>query len=105
MMGRAAIAGGSSPTPVPEPMDLLTWIVVGLIAGLIASSLLGGIGFGLLGDIVVGMIGALVGGWVFTALKIATPIGGLAGNILVAFVGAALLLVLFRVLKPGRRFV
>jgi uncharacterized membrane protein YeaQ/YmgE (transglycosylase-associated protein family) len=51
------------------------------------------------------MIGAIVGGWVFTALKIATPIGGLAGNILVAFVGAALLLVLFRVLKPGRRFV
>src|SRR5689334_10845341 len=38
-------------------MDLLTWIIVGLIAGLIASSVVGGIGMGLLGDIVVGMVG------------------------------------------------
>ena len=86
-------------------MDLLTWIIVGLIAGLIASAVVGGIGYGLLGDIVVGMVGALVGGWLFSTLRISTPIGGTAGNILVAFVGACLLLVLFRLLKPGRRFV
>ena len=83
-------------------MDLLTWIVVGIIAGLIASAIVGGIG--LVGDIVVGMIGALVGGWIFSALRIATPVGGVAGNIVVAFVGAVVLLVLFRFLKPGRRF-
>ena len=86
-------------------MDLLTWIIVGLIAGLIASAVVGGIGFGLLGDIVVGMVGALVGGWIFSTLRISTPLGGTAGNILVAFIGAVTLLVLFRVLKPGRRFV
>jgi uncharacterized membrane protein YeaQ/YmgE (transglycosylase-associated protein family) len=40
----------------------------------------------------------------FSALRIATPIGGVAGNIVVAFVGALVLLVLFRFLKPGRRF-
>jgi uncharacterized membrane protein YeaQ/YmgE (transglycosylase-associated protein family) len=83
-------------------MDLLTWIIVGIIAGLIASAVVGGIG--LVGDIVVGMIGALVGGWIFSALRIASPIGGVAGNIVVAFVGALVLLLLLRVLKPGRRF-
>lgn len=86
-------------------MDLLTWIVVGIIAGLIASSVVGGIGMGLVGDAVVGMVGGLVGGWIFSALRIATPIGGTPGNILVALVGAIVLLVLFRALKPGRRFV
>ena len=85
-------------------MDLLTWIIVGLIAGLIASSLVGGIGYGIIGDIVVGMVGAIFGGWLFSTLRIATPIGGLPGTILVAFVGAVVLLVLFRLLKPGRRF-
>jgi len=86
-------------------MDLLTWIIVGLIAGLIASSVVGGIGMGLLGDIVVGMVGAIVGGWIFTSLRISLPIGGIPANILVAFVGAVLLLFLIRALKPGRRLV
>lgn len=104
MMGRAATAGGSSPHHWKH-MDLLTWIIVGLIAGLIASAVVGGIGYGLLGDIVVGMVGALFGGWLFSTLRIATPLGGVAGNILVAFIGAVVLLVLFRLLKPGRRFV
>jgi uncharacterized membrane protein YeaQ/YmgE (transglycosylase-associated protein family) len=103
MMGRAATAGGSSTTS-GLIVDLLTWIIVGMIAGLIASAVVGGIGLGLIGDIVVGMVGALVGGWIFTTLRIATPIGGTPGNILVALVGASVLLILFRVLKPGRRF-
>ena len=85
-------------------MDLLTWLIVGLIAGLFASSLVGGIGYGIIGDIVVGMVGALFGGWLFSTLGIATPIAGLPGTILVAFVGAVVLLILFRALKPGRRF-
>jgi uncharacterized membrane protein YeaQ/YmgE (transglycosylase-associated protein family) len=102
MMGRAAIAGGSSPHS-GHTVDLLTWVVVGIIAGLIASSLVGGIGMGLVGDVVVGMVGGLVGGWIFSALRISTPIGGTPGNILVALVGAIVLLVLFRMLKP--RFV
>ena len=85
-------------------MDLLTWLIVGIIAGLIASAVVGGIGLDLIGDVVVGMVGALVGGWIFSTLRISTPIGGVPGNILVAFVGACVLLLLFRVLKPGRRF-
>lgn len=101
---RGEAPSGSYPTPVLKHMDLLTWIIVGLIAGMIASAVVGGVGAGLLGDMVIGMVGALVGGWIFGKLRIETPIGGVAGNILVAFVGAVVLLVLFRVLKPGRLF-
>ena len=84
-------------------MDLLTWIVVGLIAGLLASYAVGGIGYGLLGDIVVGMVGAIFGGWLFGALGIALPFSGLASAILVAFVGAVLLLLILRALSPRGR--
>jgi uncharacterized membrane protein YeaQ/YmgE (transglycosylase-associated protein family) len=84
-------------------MDLLTWLIVGLVAGLLASYAVGGIGYGLLGDIVVGIIGAIFGGWLFGALNISMPIGGLAGTILVAFIGAVLLLLILRALRPGPR--
>ena len=39
-------------------MDLLTWLIVGLIAGVLASFVMGGIGYGLIGDIIVGVVGA-----------------------------------------------
>lgn len=84
-------------------MDIVTWLVVGLIAGLLASAVVGGIGYGLIGDIVVGVVGAVLGGWIFGALGIANPVGGLPGVILVAFIGAVVLLLLIRVLRPGGR--
>lgn len=84
-------------------MDIVTWLIVGLIAGLLASALVGGIGYGLIGDIVVGMAGAIIGGWLFTALDIRMPVAGLPGTILVALVGAVLLLVAIRTVRPGRR--
>jgi uncharacterized membrane protein YeaQ/YmgE (transglycosylase-associated protein family) len=83
-------------------MDLVTWLIVGLIAGLLASVAIGGVGFGILGDIVVGILGAVVGGWLFGRLDIAPPWGGLAGVIFVAFVGAVMLLVIVRAVRPRR---
>lgn len=80
---------------------ILLWLVVGLIAGWLASAVVGG-GFGLVGDIVVGIVGAFIGGLVFRALDIGAPFGGLAGTIFVAFVGAVLLLLLLRVVRRGR---
>lgn len=80
-------------------MTLLTWIVVGLVAGLLASFLMGGIGYGLIGDIVVGIVGAFVGGWLFSTLGVGTPFGGLAGTIFTAFVGAVVLLLVLRLLR------
>ena len=82
-------------------MELLTWLVVGLIAGLLASFVMGGIGYGIIGDIVVGIVGALLGGWLFSALGAASPFGGLLGTIFVAFIGAVVLLAIVRLLRGG----
>lgn len=82
-------------------MDLLTLLIVGLVAGLLASFAVGGVGYGLLGDIVIGIVGAFVGSWLFTALNIRVPIAGLAGTIFVAFIGAVVLLVVLRVIRQG----
>ena len=74
-------------------MDLLTWLIVGLVAGLLASFVMGE-GFGI--------IGAFVGAWLFGVLGVSSPLGGLAGTILVAFIGAVVLLFILRMIR-GRR--
>ena len=84
-------------------MDIITWIVVGLVAGLLASAVVGGIGYGLIGDIVIGIVGAVFGGWLFAALGVRLPFSGIVSTIFVAFVGAVVLLLLIRVLRPGAR--
>ncbi len=77
---------------------LLLWIVIGLVAGWLASAVVGG-GYGVIGDIVVGVVGAFVGGYLFRALHIGVPFRGLAGTIFVAFVGAIALLLLLRLIR------
>jgi uncharacterized membrane protein YeaQ/YmgE (transglycosylase-associated protein family) len=83
-------------------MDIVTLLIVGLIAGLLASFAVGGIGYGILGDIVVGIVGAFVGSWLFGALHIRNPIAGLPGTIFVAFIGAVVLLLILRAIRPRR---
>lgn len=84
-------------------MDILTWLVVGLIAGLLASMLVGGSGYGIIGDIVVGIVGAFVGGLLFREAGWRAPWGGLAGVIFVAFIGAVVLLIVIRLIaRLGR---
>lgn len=80
-------------------MELLTWLIVGLIAGVLASMVVGGTGYGILGDIVVGIAGAFVGAWLFDLLEVASPFGGLAGTIFTAFIGAVVLLFLIRMVR------
>lgn len=83
-------------------MDLLTWLIVGLVAGVLAALLVGGVG--LIGDIIVGIVGAFVGGWIFRQLGVSTPFSGLAGTIFTAFVGAVVLLFLLHlVMRASRR--
>jgi uncharacterized membrane protein YeaQ/YmgE (transglycosylase-associated protein family) len=84
-------------------MDFITLLIVGLIAGLLASIAVGGVGYGILGDIVIGIVGAFVGSWLFNALHIKVPFGGLPGTIFVAFIGAVVLLLLLGVISRGRR--
>ena len=79
-------------------MDLLTWLIVGLIAGVLASFVMGG-GYGIIGDIIIGIVGAFIGGWLFSRLGVGTPFAGLAGTIFVAFVGAVVLLFILRLVQ------
>jgi uncharacterized membrane protein YeaQ/YmgE (transglycosylase-associated protein family) len=80
-------------------MDLLTWLIVGLVAGVLASMIMGGTGFGLVGDIIIGIAGAFVGSWLLRQLGTGVPISGLPGTILVAFIGAVVLLFAIRLLR------
>lgn len=100
---RSAGPNGRLAFTLEAVVDILTWLIVGLIAGLLASAVVGGIGYGLLGDIVVGIVGAVLGGWLFNAFGVSMPVAGLPGTILVASIGAVVLLLLIRMLRPGPR--
>jgi uncharacterized membrane protein YeaQ/YmgE (transglycosylase-associated protein family) len=86
-------------------MGILSWIVVGLIAGWLAGKVMSGGGYGLIGDIIVGVVGGLLGGWIATTfLHISAGMSGInLESILVAFLGAVVLLVGLRLLSGGRR--
>ena len=79
-------------------MDLLYWIVVGLIAGWLAGQVMKGGGYGVLADIILGILGGIVGGWIFGQLGVSAG-GGMIGSIIVAFIGAVVLVAITRVLK------
>jgi len=79
---------------------LIWWIIVGLIAGWAAGKIMRGAGYGPAVDIALGMVGAVVGGWIFNALGI-YPGGGILGSVVVAIIGAMLLIWLSRLLKKG----
>jgi uncharacterized membrane protein YeaQ/YmgE (transglycosylase-associated protein family) len=81
-------------------MGFLVWILVGLIAGWLAGQVMKGGGYGVLVDIILGILGGVVGGWVFGALGI-WPGGGMIGAIIVAFVGAVILVALTRLIKKA----
>ncbi len=85
-------------------MGILAWIIVGLIAGWLAGELMRGGGFGLVGDIIVGIVGALIGGFLASALfGIANPLSGInIGSILVAFLGAVVLIAILRAVRGAR---
>jgi uncharacterized membrane protein YeaQ/YmgE (transglycosylase-associated protein family) len=87
-------------------MDITTflvWIIVGGVAGLLASLLVRGTGLGLIGDILVGIVGGLLGGFIFNLLGLAGVTGFNVYSLVVAFVGAVVLLLVARLLFGSRR--
>jgi len=82
-------------------MGILAWIILGLIAGFLAQAVVGG-GYGLLGTIILGIIGAVVGGWLATRLGIGTVDGIDIASILIATVGAIIVIWIARSIR-GRR--
>jgi uncharacterized membrane protein YeaQ/YmgE (transglycosylase-associated protein family) len=82
---------------------VVIWLLVGLVSGWLASQVVRGGGSGVVTDIVVGIIGAFIGGMIFRAERWHAPFPGYAGLIFVAFCGAALLLIVVRLVSRRRR--
>jgi uncharacterized membrane protein YeaQ/YmgE (transglycosylase-associated protein family) len=80
---------------------ILAWLIVGLVAGVLASLVVGGVG--LIGDIIIGICGAFVGGWIFRQAGWHAPFEGLVGVIAIAFIGAVVLLLLVHLLRGTTR--
>jgi uncharacterized membrane protein YeaQ/YmgE (transglycosylase-associated protein family) len=78
-------------------MNILIWIVSGILAGWLAGMLVKGRGFGLIGDFIVGLIGGVLGGWIFGFFGISAT--NWLGQILVAALGGVVLVVIIRTLR------
>ena len=78
-------------------MHIMTWLILGLVSGFIASKLINRTGEGLILDIVLGVVGAFVGGFIFTRFFHAAGVSGLnLYSMFVAVVGAVVVLLLYR---------
>ena len=92
--------------PVHIDFDtVLIWILVGLVAGFLASHLALGHGLGVIGDTVVGILGAIIGGFLATVFHVSIVLVGhpIISAMIVAFIGAALLLLVVRMFSGGAR--
>ena len=74
--------------------EVLWWLLVGLIAGFLASLVMRGGGYGIVGDIVIGLVGAVIGG--FLASVVGLGESGFVGTVIVAFIGACIFIALLR---------
>jgi uncharacterized membrane protein YeaQ/YmgE (transglycosylase-associated protein family) len=77
---------------------MIYWLIVGLIAGWLAGLVMKGGGYGIIVDILLGIVGGWLGGWLFGRLGI-WPAGGMLGSIIVAFIGAVILVGITRLLR------
>jgi uncharacterized membrane protein YeaQ/YmgE (transglycosylase-associated protein family) len=84
-------------------MSFIAWIVLGLIAGFIASKIVNKSGEGLILDIVLGVVGAVVGGWLFNAFGMSGVTGFNVYSMVVAVLGAIVFLVLYHLLIGARK--
>jgi len=82
-------------------MNFVLFILIGLIAGALAGRIVSGQGFGFVGDIVVGVIGAFLGGWLFSTFLGTAGGGGILMSLVVAFIGAIVLLGVIRLVAPS----
>jgi uncharacterized membrane protein YeaQ/YmgE (transglycosylase-associated protein family) len=85
-------------------MSIIGWLVLGLIAGFLASVVMKGGGYGIIGDIIVGVVGAFLGGFIFSLLGGSGVTGFNIWSMFVAFVGACVLIAILRAVS-GRRAV
>jgi uncharacterized membrane protein YeaQ/YmgE (transglycosylase-associated protein family) len=79
-------------------MTILVFLIIGAVAGWLASMIVRGGGFGLIGDIVVGVVGAFIAGLILPRVGVSLG-GGVIGAILGATIGAVILLLIVRAVK------
>jgi uncharacterized membrane protein YeaQ/YmgE (transglycosylase-associated protein family) len=84
-------------------MSIVAWIVFGLIAGFLASKIVNSRGEGFILDIVLGVVGAVLGGWLFNTFGHAGVTGFNLYSMLVAVIGAVVLLVVYHGIRSGGR--
>jgi uncharacterized membrane protein YeaQ/YmgE (transglycosylase-associated protein family) len=82
-------------------MSVLAWIVLGLVAGFIASKIVNHTGEGVILDLVLGIVGAVVGGWLFQTFGMPGVTGLNIYSLVVAVVGAAVFLVIYHLFTRG----
>jgi uncharacterized membrane protein YeaQ/YmgE (transglycosylase-associated protein family) len=83
-------------------MGILSWILLGLVAGWLAGMLMRGGGYGILGDIILGILGALIGGFISSALFGVDVTGFNFTSVIVATLGAVVVIAIARALTPAR---
>jgi uncharacterized membrane protein YeaQ/YmgE (transglycosylase-associated protein family) len=78
-------------------MHFLWFLIIGIVAGWLAGTIMRGGGFGLIGDLIVGVIGAFLGGWLLG--MIGFHAGGTLGELITATIGAIVLILIVRLFK------
>ncbi len=80
----------------------LLWVVIGAVAGFLANAVVKS-SYGLGADVIIGVVGAFIGGWLFQSMRWHAPLAGVAGTIVIAFIGAVILLVAIRLVRSAGR--
>jgi uncharacterized membrane protein YeaQ/YmgE (transglycosylase-associated protein family) len=82
--------------------SLIIWLVIGAVAGWLAGVVVTGFGLGLIGNIVVGIVGSFIAGWLLPKIGIKSIVKNeIVDQIIFAFIGAVILLVILGLLSPG----
>jgi uncharacterized membrane protein YeaQ/YmgE (transglycosylase-associated protein family) len=84
-------------------MGLISWIILGLIAGFIGSKIVNKTGEGLILDIILGVVGAVLGGYLFNLFGAQGVTGLNLWSLLVAVIGAVVVLMIYRMVTGGGR--
>jgi len=78
--------------------SILVFILVGLVAGFLASLVVMGRGRGWFWNLIIGILGAILGGWLATQLHFSLPFADIINRIIIAFIGAVILLLIWRLI-------
>lgn len=82
-----------------QPGNIIAWLIVGLIAGALAGTVMRGRGYGCIGNIIVGLVGSVIGSILASALDLGTF--HFCGSIFISFIGAAIFVAILQLLSGG----